>query len=225
MLSSCASGPNGASSTSAKPLTPSDSASVAPGTTRLLQFALTINDQGSFDSVNGFYVIMLNAFGTPIDVTNNDKFTDFMQWDGTYLLWYHRQTSPSSNLYTFIATNTMNQNVSFSEDRHTLVVTLNPSEQTSPLAQYISSNAFTVCCATTDRQGILGRVIDTLGPGPSLNNDALYTYFIDKTLGLTYPAPPEYPNDRLNDWITQPDNDANFPYVNFDIKKFEVTLH
>lgn len=219
-LYGCASGPSG--STSSTPIS-GGTATASPSPT-LLQFAVTINDQGSFDAVNGFYAIILNAFDTPIDVTNNDKFTDFMLWDGTYLVWYHRQAL-SNNLYNFVATTTLNPYLSFSEDRHTMYVTLNPADTTTPLNQFISSSQFTANCATTDRSGILGRIIDTMGPGPSLDNDALYTYTVDKTLGLVSPAPPEYPNDALSDWITQPDLDPSFPYVNFDIKRFEVTLH
>lgn len=223
-ISGCASGPSGASSVSAAPVTTSTGTATASPSPALLQFAVSINDQGSFDAVNGFYAIMLNAFDTPIDVTNNDKFTDFMLWDGTYLVWYHRQSNPSNNLFTFVATTTLNPYLSFSEDRRTMFITLNPADTTTPLNQFIGSSAFTANCATTDRSGILGRIIDTMGPGPSLDNDALYTYNIDKTLGLVPPAPPEYPNDALNDWITQPDLDPSFPYVNFDIKSFTVTL-
>jgi hypothetical protein len=236
-LGGCASGPNGATSVSSVPVDPNSTplptpdASASPGASpttsapTLIQFALSINDQGEFDTVNGFYAIMLNAFDEPIDVSNNDKFTDFMVWDGTFLLWYHRQTNPNNNLFQFIATATINQNLSFTEDRHTMLITFSLGDPTSTLNQFITSPAFTAAAATTDRNGILGRIIDTVGPGPSLDNDALYTYFIDKTLGVTLPTPPEYPTDPLDDWITQPDQGTNFPYVNFDIKRFEVTVH
>jgi hypothetical protein len=237
VLGGCASGPNSSTSTSSAPVNPTqsetatptetDPASAPPSTPQgptLIQFALTINDQGTFDATNGLYAIMLNSFNLPIEVSNNDKFTDFIVWDGTYLLWYHRQALPSNNLFTFVATATLNQNLSFTADRRTMNITFSTTDRTNTFNQFITTSAFTAAAATTDRNGILGRILDTMGPGPSLDNDALYTYFIDKTLGVTNPAPPEYPTDALNDWTTHSLGD-NFPYVNFDIERFEITVH
>lgn len=232
IVAGCASGPGGATSVSATPVAPnasggstsvSGSAGAASASPRLIQFALTVNDEGEFDSVNGYYAIAVNAFNQPIDVSNNETFSDFMVYDGVNTLWYHRQTIPSQSLFNFVPVALINQDVSFSDDRHTMLITFSLSDATSPLSQFVGTT-FTADAFTTDRNGILGRVLDTMGPGPSLDNDTQYTYFCDKQLGVVNPVPNNFPNDRLNDWITQPDLGAAFPYVNFDIKRFEVTV-
>lgn len=234
-LGGCASGPNGINSTSSEPFNPNASPSViaspgaspnpSPSSPHLIQFALSLNDQGKFDdSGAGFYVIAMNAFDEAVDVSNYDKFTDFMKYDGTYLVWYHRQTLPNNNLFNYQPVGTLNQFLSFSDDRRTMFVTFGITDPTNIFNQFLVPSAFTVAAMTTDNTGTLGRVLDTMGPGPNLNNDTLYSYFVDKTLGVTRPVPPNYPDDPLNDWISQPDLGPNYPYTNFDIKSFQVTV-
>lgn len=219
LLAGCAAGPGSTSSLSATGSTVSGS-TTSGGAGPLLQFVMTINDQGTLDGTNGLYVFLLNAFAEPIDVSSNDKFTDFMVWDGTNATWYHRQTNPQNNNYVFVPTANLNQALAISPDRRSFSITFNVADSSNVLNQFIATNVFTAHAMTTDRTGILGRVLDTMGP--SLNQDTLYTYTVNKQLGAVTPLPPNYPLDSLNDWIIQPDLDPAYPYVNFDIKKFEV---
>ena len=98
-------------------------------------------------------------------------------------------------------------------------------DSTNALNQFVPGAQFTCDAMTTDRNGILGRVIDTMGPGPSLSNDTLYTVYANKQVGAVHPLPPSYPEDPLNDWITQPDLSSTFPYVNYDLQSFTVSVH
>jgi hypothetical protein len=231
----CASGPNGSDSLTVRPPTPTvvpssgtpfhPSPSASPNT--LLQFHVAINDSGQFETFNqplGYYVIAFNSFDQPIDVSNDDTFDNFVSWDGNNLFWYNRQTVPGNEQnFTFVPVAQLNENVSFSTDNHEMIVTFNINDPTSPLNVYIVTNQFTCHCMTTDHTGILGRVIDAFGPGPDLGNNPLYTVTVDKTVGAISPLPPNYPVDPLLDYITQPDLDPSFPYVDFDLSKFQVT--
>lgn len=233
----CASAPSGTSTAvsadpvnpaasplaSAQPV-PSGSPSPSPTGPTFVQFALTINPAGSFDSVNGFYNICFNSFDTAIDVSNTETFTDFIQYDGTNLIWYNRKTLGDGTIFQFFPVAQINQDLSFSEDRRTMIVTFDRREITNPFNQFIATNLFTANALTTDRQGVLGAVIDTMGQGPDLVHDTLFTYFCDKTRGVINPVPPNFPDDPLNDTIVQGQG-GNFPFVNFDISRFEVTVH
>jgi len=239
-MAGCASGPSGSTSVSADPVDPTASPSGSPAPVpsgsptpsptgpTLIQFSLSMNPEGVFDSTNGYYIICFNSFDTPIDVSNTETFTDFIEYDGTSAIWWHRQTLSSSNQFFYLPASPVNQDVSFSGDRHTMNITFSIHDQTNPLNTFIATNQFTADAVTTDRNGIIGAVIDTMGPNfsgeSSLDNDTLYSYFCDKTLGVVNPAPPNYPDDPQNDWITQNGN-SSFPYINFDIASFTVTVH
>lgn len=220
LLGGCASGSGGGSGSSST--SSSSSSSSGGGTVSRLQFRLTVNDNGVIEASQGLYAIVFNSFGDPIDVTARDKFTDFLVYDSNNLVWYTRQTSSTDNSFTFVASGTATQSMSFTPDRRTLLVTFDPQDVSSPLNQFIKSSRFTCVAVTTDRSGYLGRVIDTLGPGPDLAHDTLYTLTVDKSLGAVSPLPASYPSDPLQDWIVQADNPPTFPYVNYDIQSFEV---
>lgn len=240
VFAGCASGPNGATSTSADPVDPSTAAtpangnvpvgsptptpSPAKGGPTLIQFALTVNPAGVIDSTNGFYNIVINSADTPIDPTNKETFTDFIQYDGTNTIWWNRETIPGSTIdFTFFPVAIINQDFSISDDGHTMFVTMKITDSTSPLNMFVNTNQFTADALTTDRQGLLGHVIDIMGPG--LSDPPLYSYFCDKTLGVINPAPPNFPDDPLNDTQTINGQPDNFPYQNFDIASFTVTVH
>jgi len=229
LLSGCATGPGGGSSFDAKTGLFVDHTSPGSGgqvavPTNLLQFRLTLNDEGVFDGVHGLYAILINSLGQPIEATNSDKFTDFISWDGTNVIWYNRRTDAQNTSFFFTGTAILNQVTTFTPDRRTMTVTFNLQDTTAPLNQFVPTTTFTAHAVTTDRfpNAILGRVLDSLGPGPSLAQNPLFTVPVDKNAGAVSPLPSEYPNDALQDWIVQPDLDATFPYVNYDIKKFEV---
>jgi hypothetical protein len=222
VLGGCASGPNSSSSSAGGVPASSASGSTA-STNHLLQFAITLNDNGVFDATQGLYAVAFNSFDELIDVSSSDKFTDFVVYDGNNLVWYSRQTSSTNQSFIYVAVATVTQALSFTPDRRTMLITFDTSDASSALNQFIKSQQFTCVPVTTDRTGYLGRIIDTLGPGPDLSHDTLYTITVDKALGAISPLPASYPDDDLNDWIVLPDVAGTFPYVNYDIKSFTVT--
>ena len=188
-----------------------------------LHFRLSVNPSGTIDrSGKGYYVVLLNAKGEEIEVTNTDTFTDFIRYDGVNFDWYTRQANQPNPGWTFALAGSLNTEGTVSTDGNSIDVTFNLAEASSLLHQYIVTRRFTAHALTTDtdQDAILGRVIDFMGD--SLDGCSLQTVVVDKLLGATRPYPTFYPNDRLNDWITHSDLDSNFPYVNFDIDTLEI---
>ena len=70
----------------------------------------------------------------------------------------------------------------------------------------------------------MGRVLDTLGKGPSVDQNSLYTLYINKGSGVVNPQPPGYPGDPLEDYATHSDLPSDYPYSNFDITSFTVEV-
>ena len=56
----------------------------------------------------------------------------------------------------------------------------------------------------------------------NINSNSLQTLLVDKFLGAVTPYPTFHPYDNTNDWIEHGDLGGDFPYVNFDIERFEV---
>lgn len=216
-LSSCASGP---SSRGSHP-----GGGGSPGQTRYLRFTLRVGAAGSIDgNGRGSYVILLNGFLQPIEVTNSDTFTDFIRYDGFNFDWYHRQDNVPGPGYTFLKVGNVNQTSHVGADGKSLIVTFNVDDSSSLLNQYILTDRFAVHVVTTDnfQQAVLGRALDTLGPGPDMSHNTEYTLYADKFLGIIAPKPPDYPKDPLGDYVRQPDLPGDFPFENFDLELFQI---
>ncbi|MHB2017247.1 MAG: hypothetical protein ACYCW6_09905 [Candidatus Xenobia bacterium] len=195
--------------------------------TNLMTFTLSVNPSGVIDTAgNGYYCILFNTNGDPIEVTDLDTFTDMVRFDGFNFSWYHRQelVPAPGFLLNFIAN--VNDNGRLLSDGSTLQLTFNAGDQTSPFNQFLVGTRFTCHVCTTDATGgaVRGRVLDCLGPGPSLDNNSAFTVTADKILGPISPLPVGFPNDELNDFIIEPDLPPDFPYLNFDINTFDVTV-
>jgi hypothetical protein len=206
MFSSCASGgPSGSSSS------------------KILRISLKVSDTGSIDtSTQGYYAILFNSLAQNIEVTNYETFTDYIRFDGYNYSWFHRQGNVPSPGYTWVEVGNLNASSTISSDGKTIIVRIDLSDPTNIFNQFIISSTFTSHVITTDRSNsLLGRVIDTMGQGPSLGGNTLYTLKFDKVTGLGTPPPPSYPNDPLGDWDVKPDL-PSFPYVNYDIESFRI---
>ena len=211
----CASGPSDGSAKSGVPA----------GGARFLHFIVSVNPNGVVDRTGrGYYAILLNAQGEPIEVTDLDTFTDFIRFDGTNTDWYHRQANQPNPGFTFVQAGSLNAASSLSADGRQLRVILDVGESTNFLNQFVVTNRFTAHLVTTDnyQNSILGRVLDTLGPGPGLGSNSQQTLEVQKGAGAVQPLPASYPGDPLNDWITRDDLQPDYPYTNFDIASFEV---
>ena len=194
------------------------------GDNSFIHFKLSVNPSGSIDrSGSGYYVILLNAKGEEIEVTDTDTFTDFIKYDGVNFDWYTRQANQPNPGWTFAMAGSLNTEGSVSSDGRSIDIAFNLADSGSMLSQYIVSRKFTAHAITTDtyQDSVLGRVIDVMGD--SLNGNSLQTVLVSKLKGAVEPFPTYYPNDRLNDWITHSDLDTQFPYVNYDIDKLEIT--
>lgn len=204
---------------------PSDSLSGPGQGERFLHFIVSVNPNGVIDRTGrGCYAILLNAQGQPIEVTDLDTFTDFIRFDGINVDWYHRQANQPNPGFTFTQAGSLNAYSSISEDGRQWRVILDVGEPTNFINQFVVTDRFTAHLVTTDNyQGsILGRVLDTMGQGPSLNSNLQQTLLLEKGLGPVTPLPAYYPDDPLNDWITRSNLPTTMPYTNFDIARFEV---
>lgn len=216
-LSGCASGPSASNPNTTQP----------DGTPALLRLTLRTNPNGRIDSSGrGYYLILLNATGQPIEVTDIDTFTDFLRYDGRSLDFYHRQANIPNPGFNFTLAGSMNNAFAISSDGQSLDITLDPNDPSNLLNQFISANRFTAHVLTTDsfEGAFIGRVLDTLGQGPDINSNSLQTMTLDKGFGIQNPIPQFYPDDPLNDFIVQDGLPADYPYLNFDIAKFEVNV-
>lgn len=190
-----------------------------------LRFTLTVNPNGKIDTEgNGFYAILLNSTGSTIEVTDSDTFTDFIRFDGINFDWYTRQANLPNAGFTFYQVGSLNPEGSISSDGRSINILLDTYDSNTYLNQYIVNSNFSAQVVTTDNtsDAYLGRVIDFMGD--NLNSNSLYTLSIDKLYGIISPFPSLYPNDYINDWISHNDLDAAFPYANFDIDTFEVSI-
>ncbi|MCD6309762.1 MAG: hypothetical protein J7M18_03545 [Candidatus Eremiobacteraeota bacterium] len=188
---------------------------------------LGVNDRGHIDvDGKGHYVILFNRKSEPIEITNPDTFTDFIRFDGFNFEWYHRRDNIPPPGYTWISAGNLNRlgHISPDERRFTILLDLeNPNMQ---FLRYITGTRFTVHAITCDAKGgnILGRVLDFVGIGPELDQNDLNTIQVDRAMGAIPPLPPFYPSDPLNDVTTHPDLPDTFPYENFDIRTFQVSI-
>ena len=190
-----------------------------------LRFTLQVAESGGIDiSGHGYYAILLNSRSEAIEVTNFETFTDFIRYDGINFRWYHRQGNVPSPGYTWVDAGGLNSNSFISSDGNSLVVRMNLSDSSFIFNQYIESRRFTAHVVTTDRSNsLLGRAVDTLGQGPSISGNSLYTVFFDSVTGLLSPAPPGYPGDPVGDYDQKPDLE-NFPYPSYDIESFSLEI-
>lgn len=193
---------------------------------RLLVFTLSINPNGLVDRTGrGIYAVLLNAQGTPIEATDIDTFTDFIRFDGQNFDWYHRLAEVPNPGFTFVQVGSLSGQAQVTPDGKTIEITLDIGQSTSFLNQFIPGNRFTSHVVTTDSAGgqILGRLLDTLGQGPNIDANSLQTVTVRRGEGAASPIPQSYPFDPLGDVVTHNNLGADFPYVNFDIVRFEVT--
>lgn len=189
-------------------------------------FTLGVNPNGVIDTTGrGYYVILINAMGEPIEATDIDTFTDFIRFDGRNFDWYHRQANQPNPGFNFVQAANINSAAQILPDGKTLQVVLDTGESTDLVNQFVAGQAFSVHALTTDNfpNTLIGRVIDTLGQGPSIDSNSLNTVAVRKGEGASSPLPPFYPNDPVADFIVHGDLAADYPYANFDIVQFEVT--
>ena len=193
---------------------------------RLLVFSMTVNPNGNVDRTGrGIYAVLLNAQGTPIEATDIDTFTDFIRFDGQNFDWYHRLAEVPNPGFTFVQVGPLAGQAQVTPDGKTIEIVLDIGESTSFINQFIPANSFTAHAVTTDSAGgqFLGRLIDTLGQGPNIDSNSLQTITVRRGEGTTQPIPQSYPFDPLSDAVLHDDLGGDFPYVNFDIVRFEVT--
>lgn len=220
-LYSCAQGPD-----SSSPSKPGSGGSQAFDN---ITFTLRINDAGKLSS-GGYYIILLNSNDQAIEVTNPGTYTDAIRFyldpnSGYTYTWFHRVQSVPGPGYEFVSTARIDEFAQISSDSRALSYLFKLKDSTCIFNQYIF-NRFTAHVVTTDtyQSAILGRTLDTLGPGPDITHNDEYTVFVSKALGPENPLPPNYPSDNLYDWDTKSDLPADFPYINFDIESFQINV-
>jgi hypothetical protein len=193
---------------------------------RLLEFEIAVNPNGQIDqSGRGVYAILINAQGTPIEVTDLDTFTDVIRFDGRNFDWYHRLAEVPNPGFTFGQVGPLSGQSQVSPDGKSIQVTLDIGESTSFLNQFVPATVFTAHVVTTDTRGgaFLGRILDTQGQGPNIDSNSLQTATVRRGEGIAQPIPQSYPFDPLNDVVVHSDLPSDFPYANFDIARFEIT--
>jgi len=198
-----------------------------PFARRFLTFTLNINPNGVIDTTGrGYYLFLINAFNQQIEVTDLDSFSDFVRFDGRNFDWFHRQARLPRPGFQFFQAANLNIAGRIGTDQRSLEVIFDIGESTNILNQFVQIPFFTVHVVTSDnyQNAIIGRPIDTLGQGPDFGKNSLQTLRVRKNDGATVPLPQYYPVDPLNDFITQPDLPPDYPYTNFDISRFEVTI-
>lgn len=219
---SCASGPESGSSSS--------TGSTSGDSKEYISFMLRLNDAGKISS-GGYYVILLNSSVESIEVTNAGTYTDVIRlvYDagiGYINTWYHRIPSVPGPGYEFVNAARLDEYAQVSSDGRSVSYTFKTKDSSVIFNQYISTR-FTCHAMTTDtyQNAILGRTLDTLGPGPDITQNDLYTIFVTKFTGPEKPLPPNYPQDNLFDWCTKSDLPSDFTYENFDIESFQVNCY
>ncbi|MFA7478856.1 MAG: hypothetical protein WC314_00030 [Vulcanimicrobiota bacterium] len=197
-----------------------------PSGASLLEFTIAINPNGEVDrSGRGIYAILINAQGTPIEVTDLDTFTDVIRFDGRNFDWYHRLAEVPNPGFTFAQVGPLSGQAQVLPDGKSIQIIIDTADSTSFINQFVPAQVFTAHVVTTDTEGggLLGRLIDTQGQGPNIDSNSLQTVTVTRGLGATNPLPQSYPFDPLNDVKVQTDLGDDFPYANFDIVRFEVT--
>ena len=197
-----------------------------PSGLSLLQFDLAVNPNGRIDQAGrGVYAILLNAQGTPIEVTALDTFTDFIRIDGQNIEWHHRIAEVANAGFTFVQIGPLSGRSIISPDGRSIQVILDLADANDFINQFIPASVFTAHAVTTDTEGgaFLGRVLDTQGQGPNIDSNSLQTITVRRGDGAIQPIPQSYPFDALNDNVVHSDLGGDFPYENFDIVRFEVT--
>lgn len=205
MISGCASGP------------------ASGNVTKNIRFTIKVSDAGEIDtSGRGYYVLLLNSLSEPIEVTNFETFTDFVRYDGINFTWYHRQGNVPSPGYTWVNAGNINSSASIAGGGKSIVLRMNVQDSSFIFNQYMQSARFTCHVLTTDSSNsLIGRALDTLGQGPSISGNSLYTVGFDKNTGIMDPLPPGYPSDPIGDVDEKPDLEG-FPYDSYDIDSFTV---
>jgi hypothetical protein len=194
---------------------------------RFLTFSMSINPNGVIDTTGrGYYVFLINTFGTPIEVTDLDTFSDFVRFDGRSWDWFHRSAQLPRPGFQFFQAANLNVFGRIGNDGRSIEVVFDLGDSTNVMNQYITNQNFTVQAMTCDnyKNSILGRPIDVLGQGPDIGKNSLQTLQVRKNEGATVPLPQSYPSDPLGDFLTHTDLPPDFPYANFDITRFEVTI-
>ncbi|MCL5038040.1 MAG: hypothetical protein M1269_13150 [Chloroflexi bacterium] len=197
------------------------------GTPRFLVITFAVNDRGHIDiDGNGFYVILFNNNGNPIEVTNPDTYTDFIRFDGFNFEWFHRRDNIPPPGYTWIAAGNLNRLAHISSDEREFKILLDLENPNMQFLRYITNNRFTIHGMTCTLEGssILGKVLDFEGIGPGLDQNDLNTIQVNRFTGALQPLPPFYPSDPLNDITKHEGLGEGFPYDNFDIRIFEISV-
>ncbi|MBI2251405.1 MAG: hypothetical protein HYU63_01375 [Armatimonadetes bacterium] len=212
VLFSCARGPSSGSGTS--------SANQA----RYLSFTITVNNNGRIDQsgIGHYFVLFSSNTQGLINVADNRTYTDYVRYDGVNANWYHRRKDPQNpNSFIWEFVGGVNNNLIISGDEKSLTLNFNINDSSILLNQYLDDyfNAHVVITDASDRP------IDTLGQGPNFINNSAYTLYINKQQGIISPVPSIYPNDSLNDTLSHPENPSDYPYVNFDLKSFQVLAY
>ena len=191
----------------------------------ILTINFSISQTGKIDTKNnGYYAVLFNSSNEAIEVTNHETFSDYIRFDGVNFTWYHRQGNVPSPGYTWVNAGNMNQDGIITSDGNSLLIRIDTTDPTCLFNQFITTNSFTVHAVTTDRSNsLLGRIIDTIGQGPSIDGNALYTIFFSLTGGVLEPLPSGYPSDPIGDYDEKPDL-TSFPYDNFDIDSFSINI-
>lgn len=191
-----------------------------------LTFSLTVNPNGQIDrSGKGLYFILFNNNDRElINATDNRTFTDFICFNGVNTTWYHRRTDPiNPTFFIWEQAGIINTNSYISPDNKQLIIRFNVQDKTIFLNQYITQDNFNAHVVTTDDASRYK--FDTLGQGPDMINNSIYTLHINKQSGVIPPYPSFYPSDPADDTAKSEKLDKNFPYENFDIIKFEVIIN
>jgi hypothetical protein len=192
---------------------------------RIMRITLKVPDHTYIDTTGrGYYAILFNNFAEQIEVTNYETFTDFIRYDGFNFTWFHRQGNVPAPGYTWVAAGNMNAVSSLSSDGTSIIIRIDLGNNANLFNQFITTQRFTMHALTTDSNNhLLGRVIDTLGPGPSVEANSLNTIKFDIFTGIISPVPAGYPGDPVGDYDIKPDM-PDFPYQNYDIEFFSVEL-
>jgi hypothetical protein len=223
LLNSCAQGPE------TSPSTAPGGGGETPQARQFISFTLRLNDAGRLSS-GGYYIILFNAEVGAIDVTNAGTFTDGIRLSidpalGPSHYWFHKIPAVPGPGYDMVLVTRVDEFATISPDQRSVTYTFNTTDSSIIFNQYLT-NRFTAHALTTDNYAasVIGRVIDTMGPGPDISQNPEYTIVVSKDLGPEKPYPPNYPMDPLLDWCIRDDLGVGFPYVNFDIESFQINL-
>ena len=222
LMSSCAQQPDSLSSSS--------SSSDGTTTPQYISFTLKINDAGRI-AEGGYYIILFNCEVDGIEVTNAGTFSDGIRLYVDPMLgpthyWFHRIPSVPGPGYDMVLIARIDEYAQIAADWRSVTYTFSTTDSSVIFNQYIL-NRFTAHAMTTDNyaNSVIGRIFDTMGPGPDISQNIEYTAVVAKDFGVEHPYPPNYPSDTLFDWAVKDDLPLDFPYVNFDIQSFQINVY